>query len=299
MTNLISETEEVVFKTTSTQFSALTLNNSSNNIILCLHGWLDNAASFLPLFNEFNQLSNLGKTRLGEFKIIAIDLPGHGKSSHKGADAHYHFIDWIYDVLALCETHHWSDIHIVGHSMGGMIASAFAAAFPEKVKSLTLIDSIGFIYADEKDATSQLRKGLLSRIKQETSGPKKTQLTLEKAIKARVLISDLEEPNARLIVTRNLRTTNDSCEWRSDRKLNTVSPYRLSLLQCKQLITDIKTPVQIIYGSKGLDFVKKGLDVFSPLIECNHVVELEGGHHVHMEKPEETAKLISNFISSI
>lgn len=293
MIYLTSEVEEVVLKTTSAQFGALTRNNQSNKIILCLHGWLDNAASFLPILNCLNE------TCLGEFKVIAIDLPGHGTSSHKSADAHYHFIDWVYDVLALYEAHDWSDIHIVGHSMGGMIASAFAAALPEKVKSITLIDSIGFIYADEKESTSQLRKGLLSRMKQETSSSKRAEFTLEKATKARVLMSDLEEHNARLIVSRNLRTTPHGCEWRSDRKLNTVSPYRLSLPQCQQLVADIKTPVQIVYGSKGLDFVKKGIDVFLPLIPCKHVVELEGGHHVHMEKPEETAKLINKFVLSI
>lgn len=296
MTNLILNVDEVVFNTTSTQFSALTVNNSSKKIILCLHGWLDNAASFLPLLRE---LTNLDETCLGEFKIIAIDLPGHGKSSHKSADAHYHFIDWVYDVLVLCETNNWSSIHIVGHSMGGMIASAFAAAFPEKVKSITLIDSIGFIYADEKCSTSQLRKGLLSRFKQASQLSKKSKLTVEKATKARMFISDLEEHHAELIVSRNLRETTQGYEWRSDRKLNTVSPYRLSLEQCKQLVTDIKVPVQIIYGSRGLDFVRKGIDIFSPLIACHRMIELEGGHHVHMEKPIETATLINEFISDI
>lgn len=295
MTNYPKNIKEVVFKAASSHVSALTLNLSSNskNIILCLHGWLDNAASFLPV------MQHLDDACMSEYQIIAIDLPGHGASSHKSADAHYHFIDWVFDVLTLCENNGWENIHLVGHSMGGMIASGFAAAFPERVNSLTLIDSIGFIYADEKHSTVQLRKGMLSRIKQQTPSSKQTKLTVEKATKARMLISDLEEHNAKLIVSRNLQKDPEGYKWRSDRKLSTVSPYRLSLQQCKQLVGDIQTSVQVIYGSKGLDFIRSGIDVFSPLMSCENIVELEGGHHVHMEKSAETAKLISTFIYQI
>ncbi|WP_077338294.1 alpha/beta fold hydrolase [Pseudocolwellia agarivorans] len=286
--------EEVVFKTASSQISALSFNKNANNIILCLHGWLDNAASFMPLFEHLDGHS--------DFNVIAIDLPGHGASSHKSADAHYHFIDWVYDILVLFESNKWSNIHIVGHSMGGMIASAFSAAFPEKVKSLTLIDSIGFMYGDEKESTSILRKGMLSRIKassRSTQSKKSSSLSLDVATRARVLISDLEYRHAELIVARNLLNTGENWKWRSDRRLNTISPYRLSLAQCQQLISDIKAPVQVIYGSKGLDFVRKGIEFFGPLMSSQKIVELEGGHHVHMEKPKETAKLINEFITSI
>lgn len=291
---LTESIKEVVFKTASSQISALTFNQNSNNIILCLHGWLDNAASFTPLFEHLDVK--------GDFNVIAIDLPGHGASSHKSVDAHYHFIDWVYDILALFESSKWTNVHIVGHSMGGMIASAFTAAFPEKVKSLTLIDSIGFIYGDEKESTSALRKGMLSRIKASsapTINKKSSALSLDLAARARVLISDLEYRHAELIVSRNLWCIEGKWSWRSDRKLNTISPYRLSLTQCKQIISDIKIPVQVIYGSKGLDFVRKGIELFCPLMPCKKIVELEGGHHVHMEKPKETAKLISEFVTSI
>ena len=112
--------------------AGVTLGDDEKPIMLCLHGWLDNVASFYPL------LPYLPDT----YKIIAIEWPGHGHSDHRGKDAHYHFIDWVYDLLKLFESQKWKSVDIVAHSMGGMVASAFAAAFPEKVKSLTLVASI-------------------------------------------------------------------------------------------------------------------------------------------------------------
>jgi pimeloyl-ACP methyl ester carboxylesterase len=287
--------QEVVFKTATSHISALTFNQNSsikktNGIMILLHGWLDNAASFTPLFEHLQIDEGEG------FKVIAIDLPGHGASSHRSDDAHYHFIDWIYDILVLFELNNWTGVHIVGHSMGGMIASVFAATFPEKVKSITLIDSIGLLHNDEQDSTLQVRKGLLSRLKTPSTRNKK--LSIDRVIKARMLISDLEYHHAKMILARNIISTDGELQWRSDRKLSSVSPYRFTLSQCKQLISDIKVPVQIIYGSKGLVFFRKGIDVYAPLMPCKKITKLEGGHHVHMEKPVETAKLINEFILS-
>lgn len=288
--------QEVVFKTASSNICGLTLgqhlkNTSHPQIILFLHGWLDNAASFEPLFKHIYPVEEQG------FKVVAIDLPGHGASSHKSDGTQYHFIDWVYDILVLFEANDWTDVHIVGHSMGGMIASAFAAAFPEKVKSVTLIDSIGVLHSSEQETTNQLRKGMLSRLKKSSTNQKK--LTIERATKARVLISDLEYRHAELIVSRNLTVTDDTCQWRSDRKLNHISPYRYTLAQSKQLVSDITAPVQVIYGSRGLEFIRKGIEVYAPLMPCKKTVEVEGGHHVHMEKPEEVATLINEFVLSI
>lgn len=267
-----------------------------DNIVLCLHGWLDNAASFVPLMPYF-------QTLLPDKSIIAIDWPGHGNSSHKSLDAHYHFIDWVYDLLQLFELNQWQKIDIVAHSMGGMVASAFAAAFPEKVKSLTLIDSIGFISTEAEQSTKQLRDGMLSRFKNSTlaghqvSNRKKNfHPSIDSAIKARVNVSDLKYQHAKLIVERGIIKEAEGYRWRSDVRLRNTSPYRLTLTQAQQFIRDIKCPVKLIYGSKGLDMVTSGLEVFGVLFNNFSSVELSGGHHIHMEQPAKTVEIINYFL---
>jgi len=282
------------FETMTLQGLVCGNDNQSNNIVLCLHGWLDNAASFSPLMPYFQQ-------SMPQKQFIAIDWPGHGNSSHKSLDAHYHFIDWVYDLLQLFELKQWQQVDIVAHSMGGMVASAFAAAFPEKVKSLTLLDSIGFISAEAEQTTKQLRDGMLSRFKNNARQVKNRTIKLhpsaESAIKARVSVSDLKYEQAEILVKRGLLQEEQGFSWRTDSRLRNTSPYRLTLKQAQQFICDIKCPVQLIYGSKGLDMVNSGIDLFGPLFDQFTSVELAGGHHVHMEQPEKVVKLIQYFLA--
>lgn len=261
--------------------------------LLCIHGWLDNAASFMPLMAAFN-----------EQPIIAIDLAGHGLSSHRSADAFYHFIDNIYDIFELFEFNQWPALNIVGHSMGGMIASAFAAAFPEKVKSLTLIDSIGFVTSDADKATENIRQGMLSRFalasktrQREKVKPLRVHTSIDSAIKARMKVSDLHYQSAQLLVNRGMKPVGNGFIWRSDARLTAKSPLRLMLAQADQIISSIQCPVQLLYADKGLDMVKRGVEHYQSLFQHSYAHVLSGGHHVHMEQPQATADLISQFIS--
>jgi len=270
---------------------------SEDNILLCLHGWLDNAASFSPLMPYFQKV-------LADKHIVAIDWPGHGNSSHKSLDAHYHFVDWVYDLLQLFELNHWKQVDIVAHSMGGMVASAFAAAFPEKVKSITLIDSIGFVSTEAEQTTKQLRDGMLSRFKgsminsQQVGVKKKNyHVSVDSAVKARVNVSDLSYDHAKLIVERGIIKEAQGYRWRSDARLRNTSPYRLTLKQAQQFIRDIKCPVQLIYGSNGMDMVSLGIKHFGSLFKEFTSIELEGGHHVHMEQSEKIVELVKHFLA--
>ncbi|TWX64277.1 alpha/beta fold hydrolase [Colwellia sp. C1TZA3] len=274
----------VEFDVNGRKISGISHGDEQGRLLLCLHGWLDNAASFQPLMPY-----------LSNYHVIAIDWPGHGLSEHRGVDAHYHFLDWVYDLLSLFRSQQWQAIDIIGHSMGGMVASAFAAAFPEHVKSLTLIDSIGVLTSDVTTTTKQLRKGLLSRVTRDNKA-KKYHTSLNSAVAARVLVSDLSTDNATIIVKRGIKQTKAGFIWRADSRLRSTSPYRFTLAQAEQLVADISTPVQLLYGSKGMEMVAKGLKCFGPLLKTLQVHKLTGGHHVHMEQAEYAAKLINSFI---
>ncbi|ALO34115.1 lipase [Colwellia sp. MT41] len=297
------------FELDSLTLSAITCGNKNQQPVLCLHGYLDNAASFLPLMQEIVQQKTQKSDLLSDKYVIALDWPGHGHSDHRSVGAHYHFFDYVSDLVALFALNNWPAIDIVAHSMGAMVASAFAAAFPEKVKSLTLIDSFGFICAPAEQTTKQLRQGILSRVK--SVKPTRT-FSEDIAVKARLHVSDLKVDHAKLIVQRSLIEVKDQSgnisavgeasvlyRWRSDPRLRTVSLYRLSQEQGQQLFSDIKCPLQLIYGDKGMDMVATGLAHFSSCVSHLTTNKLTGGHHVHMEQTEELVHLLSNFFSKI
>jgi len=182
-------------------FAGLQWGDDSKPILLALHGWLDNAASFIPLADALAaKLAN----EPFPYQLIAIDLPGHGKSFHKSG--HYHFVDWIDDVYQLFIDQKWQSVTLLGHSMGAMISSIFAATFPEFIDELVLIEGLGAISAKPEHTLDQLKRGIISRVDyypaDDIQRPK--QLSLERIVKARCRISDLSAEHSELICNRNL-----------------------------------------------------------------------------------------------
>lgn len=298
--HMLTELAPVSYTINGKTLQGLALGAEEAPIVLCLHGWLDNAASFKPLLKA---LANNGSAQLNK-RFIALDWPGHGLSDHRSLDAHYHFFDYVYDLQQVIAHNGWQVVDIIAHSMGGMIASAFSAAFPDKVNSLVLIDTLGFISAEPKQATQQLQQGLLSRAKLSQSHTQKQlkqkaprSFSLDTAIKARMQVSDLGYVNAKLIVQRSLRQLHEQSGfcWRSDPRVRTLSPYRMTLAQAKQLVADIKCSVLLLHGDKGMDMVAKASKDYGTLIECFTEVELSGGHHVHMEQSQQVVEELIKF----
>lgn len=71
--------------------------------------------------------------------ILLYDLRGHGKSDTPATG--YGVATMTDDLHALLDAHGTERAHLVGHSFGGMIALLFALRWPERVASLTLIDT--------------------------------------------------------------------------------------------------------------------------------------------------------------
>ncbi len=68
--------------------------------------------------------------------LVMIDLPGHGESTAPGRQV---IADFGQDVLAFCRARGWTQIDLLGHSMGGATAQFVAAAAPELIRRLVLV----------------------------------------------------------------------------------------------------------------------------------------------------------------
>lgn len=109
-----------------------------DQVILCLHGYLDNSHSFIPFLAQLSL-----EPAYQNAQVIAVDFAGHGQSSHRSRDAHYHQSDYIQDIVDLIRQQGWTKVCIVGHSMGGIIACSVSAILDDVVMQLLLIETVG------------------------------------------------------------------------------------------------------------------------------------------------------------
>jgi pimeloyl-ACP methyl ester carboxylesterase len=252
--------------------------------VLCLHGWLDNAASFVPL-----------SAHLENFDLVAVDFAGHGFSAHRPETSRYYFPENMYDVDAVLDALGWDDCHIIGHSLGGGVACGFAAALPERVKRLVLLDVVGIFTIPVEQATRQLRLSLKSVRKNRSI--LRPYESVEEAMLARQKNSPLSDAAARLICERALEHTGDYYQWRTDPRLNWRSPQFLTNDQVINILESISSPVLAITTATIEKFL--GGDVLDQRLasigDCTHVFH-EGHHHFHMEEAEIVAAHITEFL---
>jgi len=84
------------------------------------------------------------------FHVVSLDQRGHGESEW-AVPAAYGTEDFAADLRGLMDVLGWTRMTVIGHSMGGHNAMAFAAWHPERVAALVIVDSRPIIPAERLD----------------------------------------------------------------------------------------------------------------------------------------------------
>lgn len=281
--------KELIFATRYGNIAALQWGCGNSQQVLALHGWLDNAASFWHLAPMLVDQ---------DLEITAIDFPGHGHSDHRAPGHNYGFIDYVMDLQAVIDTMD-KPVTLLCHSMGAAIAVMYAAAYPEQIKHLILIENLGPIppYQPGK-AASSLREAL-DLWRKHSLQHKRFYPSIEKAIKARQEATPMNEEVIRPMVERSLCQTDKGLHWRSDKRLRLRSFFRMSEEQIQEYLSSVKTPTLLIIAdptSYALQYpmMKDRLKALNP----TQFDQLAGDHHLHMSHPKAVASSIIKFLST-
>jgi 3-oxoadipate enol-lactonase len=85
-----------------------------------------------------------------EFQVLRIDFRGHGKSAI--APPPYTLADFAADARALLGALHIGPVHVIGLSLGGMVAQVLALEYPGEVRSLVLSNTLCTLPAEARQA---------------------------------------------------------------------------------------------------------------------------------------------------
>ena len=119
---------------------------TSGETVMILHG----------LFGSGDNWHAVGQTLSARYRVLLPDLPNHGESPHVE--------DMSYPVMTASLVETLDDmnverVHLIGHSMGGKVAMAFALRYPERVASLVVVDIAPRTYPGyHRDIIATMRK---------------------------------------------------------------------------------------------------------------------------------------------
>jgi len=256
--------------------------------VLALHGWLDNAASFVPLAAHLHGID-----------LAALDLPGHGASAHLPPGAEYSLAGTVHAVLDAADALAWDRFAVLGHSMGAAIGSILAAAAPERVTCFVAIEALGALADADDHTAARLRDAVAAR---RALAGKRLRVfpDIGTAVRARMQANALSEPVARLLVERGLVEVDGGYSWSTDPRLTISTAVRMTEGQVRDLLAHIECPVRVIYADPPQSYLPESLRrERAALLPRGELVVIDGGHHLHMEDPVAVAAAIGGFFLQV
>lgn len=252
--------------------------------VVFLHGWLDHSHSF-DLVAE-----HLPDT----WRLVLLDFRGMGRSAHLPGHAHYQFAEHLVDVEAVLRATGLESAHFVGHSLGGIVATAYAAARPERVLSLSLIESLGPTGGPAENALPRLR----SFLKDLERPPNRKRYPSVEAAAARLRENNpsLPEPAALHLARHGTQPVEGGLVFTFDPAHRRRFAFGYDDAQWLALSSAVTCPVQLLLGSEGFRFEEERARARMAALRLPPPRILPGGHHVHLEQPQAVARALVEFI---
>ncbi|HSC68058.1 MAG TPA: alpha/beta fold hydrolase [Cellvibrio sp.] len=269
----LSGPRELRFTVNGVNFAAQEWGDPAHLPVLALHGWLDNAASFFAL-----------APRLKGLHIVALDMAGHGLSSHRPGQLAYTPWDDINDIFAVVDHLAWDRFALLGHSRGAIMGTLAAGTFPDRFIALGLVEGLLPEPSHPEDAPKQLASAIQGLRAQQQKTPS-VYPDLNMAIKARERgMFPLGHAAATVLTERGVSPRAGGFSWSTDPRLLAPSMLKLSREYLRAFVNQINAPIKLLLAEGGL-----------PTLYTNYLQEVEqfpqidyeilpGGHHLHMER---------------
>lgn len=264
---------------------ALRLTGPEDGIpVLALHGWLDNAASFSAL-----------APLLPQFRIVALDFPGHGWSERRPLSTPYYIWSYVAEIRAVVEYFGWQKFVLLGHSMGGAVGCLYAALYPIELSKLVLLDILGPLSVSPDRLPEQMRDAL-AQLDSLKARQRHYYADFPTAVQARA-DKGLSMAAATLLGERGIVCDDTGCYWDMDPRLRVLSPMSLTEEQVAAFMRQVSCPALVLLSTRFWQTRQSMLHQRRGYLPDVQIHELDGGHHQHMEEnAQQVATLIEQFL---
>jgi pimeloyl-ACP methyl ester carboxylesterase len=295
------------------RLSAVEFNSASSKskidkdkpALVLVHGMRDHALSMTSIARAFES----------SHRVLALDVRGHGHSDNPGS---YAMVQMVADLRALVLHCQLQRPILLGHSLGGHIVSRYAAAFPDELTAMVLLDGMG-------PPRPPVAEPVEAELQQQLRTQVESMLTLGSDLRPMADHSDaltrlqrnnpgLARATAELIVAAGVEPHPEGgIRWRWDPAMNMVW-QTFSSLETEEHMRWVRCPVLIVTGDRALQYwtggrmglqasealyaaeLQRRLQLFA---DARHEVLADAGHMLHYDQPEQLNVLLTAFIEGL
>jgi len=220
------------------------------------------------------------------FHVVALDLRGHGSSGHADPPA-YRAVDHVADIVEVLATLGWRSPLVVGHSLGGYVGMNLAAAHPDRVGALVIVDTMT-TWSDEE---AEWARRALDR-------PEQTFARLEDAVARYQLRPSDTAASGEMIrhLAEHAFTERQPGVWQSrfDRRvLAHARPDAWAILP------DVGCPTLVVRGARSPIMDKASWLRVATTVKRGQFAEVTGAfHHLILDDPRQFVGVVSRWLAT-
>lgn len=246
--------------------------------LLLLHGFTGSMETFTPFIKEWSS----------KYKLIMIDIIGHGKTDKPKDYKRYDILKVSSDLKEILTFLKITKIHVFGYSMGGRLALSFSILYPDLVLSLILESSSPGI-ALEKERTLRVSKDENLADFIEDKGIDKF---IEYWEKIPLFREDLLKEEIKINLHKQRLKNNPMGLSNSLRGMGSGrQPSWWDRLE------ELNIPVKLIVGQDDKKFCEIATKMREKLKDARIIKIPYTGHMIHLENPEEFSKVVVSLLT--
>jgi len=213
-----------------------------------------------------------------DYNVLALDLPGHGRSEGIPLASIESMADWlhaVFDALAI------KNISLIAHSQGCLIALEYTSRYPNRIRSISFTAS---------GLATPVNSALLNAA--EIDPEAAVDMMLKWGFGPTAHLDHERSPTGSTIsMGRAIMLANASCALTAD--LNACNSYQNG----QQAAAAICCPTQVILAENDrMAPHKAGMELVEHLDDPELSIVAESGHMIPLEAPDEIAKLLQDFV---
>lgn len=263
--------------------------NAGAPVLLLIHGTRDHARSW----------DWTARALADRWHVVALDLRGHGDSDWSPDGAYlvpYHIID----LLEMVETLAVPQVTIVAHSFGGNIAARYAGLFPDRVRRIAFVDSLGPDPANyakwEKIGAAERTRQWIEQRRDRRLAQSRRFATIEEAAGRMAENNPLLSPaQAYHLAKHGLNLHPDGYGWKFDPRVSMFAPEDWAV-QGSEYWRLITAPALIMHGLKSWTTNPEEDGRAGFFQNARTLNFAEAGHWIHHDVLDEFLAALNEFL---